>query len=302
MGFFQKLSDSLRKTKDNLVRALTSLFRSSSLDDDFYDELTELLVLGDVGVKTAEKICGELKKRVKEKGLIEPAQAQEELKELICEMLAPGEPMKLGTKPSVMLIIGVNGVGKTTTIGKVANSLRTEGKNVLIAAADTFRAAAIEQLEVWSERAQVPMVKSREGTDPAAVVYDAANAAKSRGTDVLIVDTAGRLQNKKYLMDELSKIARVLRRELPDCDMETLLVLDATTGQNGLNQAESFMEAAQITGIVLTKLDGTAKGGVAIAIQDRLGVPIRYICVGEQLNDLKPFEPREFVDALFSAE
>ena len=217
-------------------------------------------------------------------------------------MLAPGEPMKLGTKPSVMLIIGVNGVGKTTTIGKVANSLRTEGKNVLIAAADTFRAAAIEQLEVWSERAQVPMVKSREGTDPAAVVYDAANAAKSRGTDVLIVDTAGRLQNKKYLMDELSKIARVLRRELPDCDMETLLVLDATTGQNGLNQAESFMEAAQITGIVLTKLDGTAKGGVAIAIQDRLGVPIRYICVGEQLNDLKPFEPREFVDALFSAE
>lgn len=302
MGFFQKLSDSLRKTKDNLVRALTSLFHSSSLDEDFYDELTELLVLGDVGVKTAEKVCEELKKRVKEKGLTEPLQAQEELKSLICEMLEPGEPMKLDSKPSVMLIIGVNGVGKTTTIGKVANSLRLEGKNVLIAAADTFRAAAIEQLEVWAERAQVPMVKSREGTDPAAVVYDAANAAKSRGVDALIVDTAGRLQNKKYLMDELSKIARVLRRELPDCDMETLLVLDATTGQNGLNQAESFMEAAQITGIVLTKLDGTAKGGVAIAIQDRLGVPIRYICVGEQLNDLKPFEPREFVDALFTVD
>ena len=302
MGFFQKLSESLRKTKDNLVRALTSLFHSSSLDDDFYDELTELLVLGDVGVQTAEKICSELKKRVKENGCTEPVQAQEELKNLICGMLEPEAPMKLDTKPSVMLVIGVNGAGKTTTIGKVANSLRLEGKNVLIAAADTFRAAAIEQLEVWADRAQVPMIKSREGTDPAAVVYDAASAAKARGVDTLIVDTAGRLQNKKYLMDELSKIARILRRELPDSDMETLLVLDATTGQNGLNQAESFMEAAHITGIVLTKLDGTAKGGVAIAIQDRLGVPIRYICVGEQLNDLKPFEPREFVDALFSAE
>ncbi len=302
MGFFQKLSAGLKKTKDGLMRALDDLFTSSELDDDFYEELEELLVMGDVGVTTAGRISEELRRRTREKGIKQTGPARDELRALLAEWLTADEPIHLRTKPSVILVIGVNGVGKTTTIGKIAGSLHSQGKAVLLAAADTFRAAAIEQLEIWAGRAGVPIIKSQEGADPAAVVFDAASAAKARGADVLICDTAGRLHNKKHLMDELTKITRVLRRELPEADLETLLVLDATTGQNGLNQAEAFMESAQITGIVLTKLDGTAKGGVAIAIKDRLGVPIRYIGVGEQIDDLQPFVPEEFVAALFAGE
>ena len=302
MGFFQKLSAGLKKTKDGLIRALDDLFTSSELNDDFYEQLEELLVMGDVGVTTAGRICEELRRRTREKGVKQTGPARDELRALLAEWLTADEPIHLNTKPSVILVIGVNGVGKTTTIGKIAGSLHSQGKSVLLAAADTFRAAAIEQLEIWAGRAGVPIIKSQEGADPAAVVFDAASAAKARGTDVLICDTAGRLHNKKHLMDELTKITRVLRRELPEADIETLLVLDATTGQNGLNQAEAFMASAQITGIVLTKLDGTAKGGVAVAIKDRLGVPIRYVGVGEQLDDLQPFVPEDFVAALFAGE
>lgn len=261
--------------------------------------MEELLVISDVGVSTAEKICAKLRSKVKEQGIKEPAQAQQALKDLLAEMLQGGEPLNLSSQPAVILVIGVNGVGKTTTIGKLAHNLKQEGKQVLLAAADTFRAAAIDQLDIWAKRAQVPIIKTQEGTDPAAVIFDAAAAAKARGVDVLICDTAGRLHNKKPLMDELAKIHRVLLRELPESTIETLLVLDATTGQNGVNQAKQFQEVAEITGIVLTKLDGTAKGGVVIAIKDQLGVPIRYIGVGEQMDDLQPFRPEEFVEALF---
>lgn len=299
MGFFQRLSQGLKKTKDTMMRQLSSLFSSSKLDNDFYEELEELLVVSDVGVSTAEKICAKLRSKVKEQGIKEPAQAQQALKDLLAEMLLGGEPLRLSSKPSVILVIGVNGVGKTTTIGKLAHNLKQEGKQVLLAAADTFRAAAIDQLDIWAKRAQVPIIKTQEGTDPAAVIFDAAAAAKARGVDVLICDTAGRLHNKKPLMDELAKIHRVLLRELPESEIETLLVLDATTGQNGVNQAKQFQEVAEITGIVLTKLDGTAKGGVVIAIKDQIGVPIRYIGVGEQMDDLQPFRPEEFVEALF---
>ena len=282
-----------------MMRQINSLFSSSQLDNEFYEELEELLVMSDVGVATSEKICAQLRSKVKEKGIKEPAEAQKLLKDLISELLQGGEPLQFPTKPTVLLVIGVNGVGKTTTIGKLASNLKQEGKQVLLAAADTFRAAAIDQLDVWAKRAQVGIIKSQEGTDPAAVIFDAAAAAKARGADVLICDTAGRLHNKKPLMDELAKIHRVILRELPDCKVETLLILDATTGQNGVNQAKQFQEVANITGIVLTKLDGTAKGGVVIAIKDQLGVPIRYIGVGEQIDDLQPFQPQDFVEALF---
>mgnify|MGYP001049014622 FL=1 len=256
--------------------------------------------MGDVGVKTASKITEELRARVKKEGVTDPNEVHRLLEEITADMLRGGEELNLNTKPSIILVIGVNGVGKTTTIGKLANNLRMQGKSVLLAAADTFRAAAIDQLEIWAERAQCDIVKQKEGSDPAAVVYDAISAAKARGTDIIIADTAGRLHNKKYLMDELGKITRIIDRELPDADKEFLIVLDATTGQNAVNQAREFKNSAGITGIVLTKLDGTAKGGVVLSVKEELGVPVKYIGVGEQIDDLQPFNPDAFADALFS--
>ena len=256
--------------------------------------------MGDVGVKTASKITEELRVRVKKEGVTDPNEVHRLLEEITADMLRGGEELNLNTKPSIILVIGVNGVGKTTTIGKLANNLRMQGKSVLLAAADTFRAAAIDQLEIWAERAQCDIVKQKEGSDPAAVVYDAISAAKARGTDVIIADTAGRLHNKKYLMDELGKITRIIDRELPDADKEFLIVLDATTGQNAVNQAREFKNSAGITGIVLTKLDGTAKGGVVLSVKEELGVPVKYIGVGEQMNDLQPFDADSFAKALFA--
>lgn len=256
--------------------------------------------MGDVGVPTAEKICKELRERVKKEGIKDPSEITSLLKEIIADMLRGGEELDLATSPSIILVIGVNGVGKTTTIGKLANALSKEGKKVILAAADTFRAAAIEQLEIWADRSKCEIIKQKEGSDPAAVIYDAISAAKARQADVIICDTAGRLHNKKHLMDELAKINRVIDRELPDASKEKLLVLDATTGQNAVNQAEQFRQATGITGIVLTKLDGTAKGGVVLAIKDGLGIPVKYIGVGEQIDDLQPFNPDAFADALFS--
>ena len=256
--------------------------------------------MGDVGVKTASKITEELRVRVKKEGVTDPNEVHRLLEEITADMLRGGEELNLNTKPSIILVIGVNGVGKTTTIGKLANNLRMQGKSVLLAAADTFRAAAIDQLEIWAERAQCDIVKQKEGSDPAAVVYDAISAAKARGTDVIIADTAGRLHNKKYLMDELGKITRIIDRELPDADKEFLIVLDATTGQNAVNQAREFKNSAGITGIVLTKLDGTAKGGVVLSVKEELGVPVKYIGVGEQMDDLQPFDADSFAKALFA--
>lgn len=255
--------------------------------------------MADVGAVTAARICDRLRKRVKEEGLASPDQVRSGLKQIISQMLEGPSELDLSTKPSVILVIGVNGVGKTTTIGKLANNLRQQGKKVLLAAADTFRAAAIDQLQIWADRAQVDLVRHEEGSDPAAVVFDAINAGSARGCDVVICDTAGRLHNKKNLMDELSKIARVIEREAPGCAKEVLLVLDATTGQNALNQAKLFREAAGLTGLVLTKLDGTARGGVVIGIREELDIPIKYIGVGEQIDDLRPFDPVEFANALF---
>ena len=256
--------------------------------------------MGDVGVKTASKITEELRARVKKEGVTDPNEVHRLLEEITADMLRGGEELNLNTKPSIILVIGVNGVGKTTTIGKLANNLRMQGKSVLLAAADTFRAAAIDQLEIWAERAQCDIVKQKEGSDPAAVVYDAISAAKARGTDIIIADTAGRLHNKKYLMDELGKITRIIDRELPDADKEFLIVLDATTGQNAVNQAREFKNSAGITGIVLTKLDGTAKGGVVLSVKEELGVPVKYIGVGEQMDDLQPFDADSFAKALFA--
>lgn len=256
--------------------------------------------MGDVGVKTASKITEELRVRVKKEGVTDPNEVHRLLEEITADMLRGGEELNLNTKPSIILVIGVNGVGKTTTIGKLANNLRMQGKSVLLAAADTFRAAAIDQLEIWAERAQCDIVKQKEGSDPAAVVYDAISAAKARGTDIIIADTAGRLHNKKYLMDELGKITRIIDRELPDADKEFLIVLDATTGQNAVNQAREFKNSAGITGIVLTKLDGTAKGGVVLSVKEELGVPVKYIGIGEQMDDLQPFDADSFAKALFA--
>ena len=271
----------------------------TKIDEDFFEELEESLILCDIGVQTSGRICDRLRARIKETGAKDPEQIKGMMKEIILELLGAPEPLLIGTKPSVILMIGVNGEGKTTTIGKLAAQLKSQGKRVLIGAADTFRAAAIDQLEIWAERAGVELVKHGEGADPAAVVYDAVSAGKARGCDVVLCDTAGRLHNKKNLMNELAKISRVIDREAESCDKEVLLVLDATTGQNGVNQAREFKEAAGLTGIVLTKLDGTAKGGIVIAIKDDLGLPVKYIGVGEQLDDLQPFDPAAFVDALF---
>ena len=300
MGFFNKIAQGLKKTRDSMMGKVDALLNSfTKIDEDFFEELEENLIMADVGAVTAARICDRLRKKVKEEGLASPDQVRSGLKQIISQMLEGPIELDLSTKPSVILVIGVNGVGKTTTIGKLANNLRQQGKKVLLAAADTFRAAAIDQLQIWADRAQVDLVRHEEGSDPAAVVFDAINAGTARGCDVVICDTAGRLHNKKNLMDELSKIARVIEREAPGCAKEVLLVLDATTGQNALNQAKLFREAAGLTGLVLTKLDGTARGGVVIGIREELDIPIKYIGVGEQIDDLRPFDPVEFANALF---
>ena len=300
MGFFDKIREGLKKTRDNISGQITQMVNSfTKIDEDLFEELEELLVMGDVGVNTAEYICDQLRKKIKEKGITDPSLIMGELKAIVAEMLQGDDTLHISTKPSIILVIGVNGVGKTTTIGKLASRLKGEGKSVILGAADTFRAAAIEQLEVWAERAGVPLIKHKEGADPAAVVFDTIAAAKARNCDVIICDTAGRLHNKKNLMDELGKISRVIDRELPGCDRETLLVLDAATGQNAVNQAKEFQSAAGITGIVLTKLDGTPKGGVVLPIKQDLGLPVKFIGVGEQVDDLQPFDAASFADALF---
>lgn len=300
MGFFNKIAEGLKKTRDSMMGKVDALLNSfTKIDEDFFDELEESLIMADVGAVTSARICENLRKKVKEEGLSDPAAVKGALKEIIAQMLEGDEALNLSTKPSIILVIGVNGVGKTTTIGKLAHNLHEDGKKVLLAAADTFRAAAIDQLQIWADRAGVDLVKHGEGSDPAAVVFDAINAGKARGCDVVICDTAGRLHNKKNLMDELSKIARVIDREAPGSAKEVLLVLDATTGQNALNQAKLFQEAAGLTGIILTKLDGTARGGVVIGIKEELNIPIKYIGVGEQIDDLRPFDSKEFVEALF---
>ena len=297
MGFFEKIKAGLTRTKENIGHSFDQLF-AGELNDDFYDELEETLILGDMGVDTTLKAVEELRRRVKEEKIKDMDSARACLRRVLTDMLQVGEPgLHLTTTPSVALFIGVNGVGKTTTIGKLASRMKGEGKRVLMAAADTFRAAAADQLEIWSERCGVDIVRQHEGADPAAVLYDALSAARARNTDVILVDTAGRLHNKQNLMNELNKMSRILERELPGADRETLLVLDATTGQNGLIQAKQFQEAAGITGIVLTKLDGSAKGGIVIAIAQELGVPVKFIGVGEGIDDLMPFEPAEFVKA-----
>ncbi len=303
MGFFDKIKAGLTKTKENIQNSLNSIFASfRKVDEEFLDELLELLILSDVGFETAESIIDELRQKAKLDKIEDANVLKTVLRDIIAEKMTGGNELNIGTKPSVIVVVGVNGVGKTTTIGKLANHLKQEGKKVIIAAADTFRAAAIEQVEIWAQRADIEIVKHQDGSDPAAVVYDAIQAAKARGADVVICDTAGRLHNKKGLMDELSKITRVVTKELPDADREVLLVLDATTGQNAIVQAKDFKEATNITGVVLTKLDGTAKGGVTIAVRDVTGVPIKLIGVGEQIDDLQPFSPTDFASALLDME
>lgn len=303
MGFFDKIKAGLTKTKENIQNSLNSIFASfRKVDEEFLDELLELLILSDVGFETAESIIDELRQKAKLDKIEDANVLKTVLRDIIAEKMTGGNELNIGTTPSVIVVVGVNGVGKTTTIGKLANHLKQEGKKVIIAAADTFRAAAIEQVEIWAQRADIEIVKHQDGSDPAAVVYDAIQAAKARGADVVICDTAGRLHNKKGLMDELSKITRVVTKELPDADREVLLVLDATTGQNAIVQAKDFKEATNITGVVLTKLDGTAKGGVTIAVRDATGVPIKLIGVGEQIDDLQPFSPTDFASALLDME
>ncbi len=303
MGFFSKIKQGLQKTKASIVGGVTGIINSfTKIDEELFEELEETLVMSDVGVVTAGEICERLRRKIKESGITDPAEIKGLIKEIIIEMLGEDEGLKLDTKPSVILVIGVNGVGKTTSIGKLAAQLKSEGKSVVLGAADTFRAAAIDQLGIWAERAGVQMVKSVEGTDPASVVFDTIASAKSKGADVIICDTAGRLHNKKNLMDELAKIYRVIGRELPDSSVETLLVLDAATGQNAVNQAREFKNAADITGIVLTKLDGTAKGGIIVAIRNELGIPVKYVGVGEGIDDLQPFSAADFAEGIFGEE
>ncbi len=299
MGFFESLRKGLTKTKNAFLGQVNDVIRSfRRVDEDLLEELEELMICADMGASTAESVIGTLRERIKEEKIGDAGEVKAALKEILRGYVGEGEPLRLGTRPSVILVIGVNGVGKTTSIGKISAHLKKEGKRVIVAAADTFRAAAIDQLAVWCERAGVELIRQKEGSDPAAVVFDAASAARKREADVLIVDTAGRLHNKKNLMDELAKIDRVVSRELPDASRETLLVLDATTGQNGLLQAKSFLDAADLTGLVLTKLDGTAKGGIVFAVAQSLGVPVKFIGVGEQIDDLMPFEAKRFVTAL----
>ncbi|MBR5485832.1 MAG: signal recognition particle-docking protein FtsY [Oscillospiraceae bacterium] len=303
MGFFSKIADGLKKTRDSMMGKVEEIVNSfTKIDEELFEELEETLILSDIGAATAVRICDELRNRVKKKGITDVELVKGLLREIIGEMLSGDASLDLSTTPSVILVIGVNGVGKTTTIGKLANQFKAEGKSVLLAAADTFRAAAIDQLQVWADRADVPIIRHSEGSDPAAVIFDAINAGKARKTDVIICDTAGRLHNKKNLMDELAKISRVIDREAPNCARETILVLDATTGQNALNQARQFKEAAGLSGIILTKLDGTAKGGIIFSIKRELGIAVKFIGVGEQIDDMKPFDADEFASALFEAE
>ncbi len=303
MGFFDKLKKGLQKTKNAIFGTIDNIIKSfRRIDEELFEELEEALISADVGVHTTESILDKLREIVKENKLKDSEEVREELFKILREMIGEYEPLDLSTKPSVILVIGVNGVGKTTSIGKISAELKSRGKRVIVAAADTFRAAAAEQLSVWCDRAGVEIIKQSAGADPAAVVFDAIGAAKSRGSDVLIIDTAGRLHNKKNLMDELAKINRVINRELPSASIETLLVLDATTGQNAILQAKEFKEAAKITGLVLTKLDGTAKGGIVLSIKEELGIPVKFIGIGEQIDDMKPFNPDEFSSALFEKE
>ena len=302
-GFFEKIRDGLRKTKDSVIAKMQLVLNAfTKIDEDLFDQLEETMIMGDMGAETSIEICDQLRKRVKERGITDPKQIMGLIQEIIGEMLGEDQTLQLQTKPSVIMVIGVNGAGKTTTIGKLCHQLKEDGKKVIVAAADTFRAAAIDQLEVWTDRAGVELVKHAEGSDPAAVVYDAIEAAKARNCDVLICDTAGRLHNKKNLMQELAKINRIIENKAASCDKEILLVLDATTGQNAVNQARLFKEVADITGIVLTKLDGTAKGGIIVSIKNELEIPVKLIGVGEKIDDLQPFHARDFVNALFETE
>ncbi len=301
-GFFGRLVEGLQKTRDNIVSGMDSIFSGfSAIDDDFYEEIEETLIMGDVGIAATTKIMEDLRRQVKEQHIREPAACKELLMESMKRQMDLGEnAYEFENRRSVVLVIGVNGVGKTTSIGKLAGQLKDQGKKVILAAADTFRAAAVEQLTEWARRAGVEIIAQKEGSDPAAVVYDAVAAAKARNADVLICDTAGRLHNKKNLMEELKKIDRIISREYPDACRETLVVLDGTTGQNALAQARQFMEVADVTGIILTKLDGTAKGGIAVAIQSELGIPVKYIGIGEKIDDLQKFDADAFINALFA--
>lgn len=304
MGLFDKFRKGLRKTRDEGITAqMDEVIESyEEITDELFDELEEVLIMGDVGMPTAERVIRDLKAKIDNDRITSVSQVRETMKDIVAGVVWGGSYLRLRTKPSVILVIGVNGVGKTTTIGKLALRLKNMGRTVILGAADTFRAAAIEQLQVWADRADVPLIKHAEGADPAAVVYDTIQAGKARGSDVIIIDTAGRLHNKKNLMDELNKISRVIDRELPDSSRETLLVLDATTGQNAVNQAKDFKEAAGITGIILTKLDGTARGGVVLAINNELDVPVKFVGVGEQIDDLQPFDAEAFAAALFDSK
>lgn len=300
MGLFSKIKAGLQKTRNTIAQNVNSIINSfTKIDEEFFEELEEILVMSDIGVATSTEICDRMRAKIKETGETDPNNIKSAMKEIIADMLGEDEGLKLDTKPSVILVIGVNGVGKTTSIGKIAFQLKQSGKNVVLGAADTFRAAAIDQLAVWAQRAGVQMVRSVEGTDPASVVFDTIASAKAHNADVIICDTAGRLHNKKNLMDELAKINRVVKRELPDASVETLLVLDAATGQNAVNQAREFKNVTDITGIVLTKLDGTAKGGIIIPIRNELNIPVKFIGVGEGIDDLQPFNAREFADGIF---
>ena len=298
MGFFDKIKQGMKRTREIFSGRMDELVENyKELDDDFYEDLSDILIMADVGMKTTELAVNRLKEKCKSEKIGDPAKAREALKGILTDILQ-AEPMKLDS-PMVLLIIGVNGVGKTTSIGKLASRMKVMGRRVIICAADTFRAAAAEQLTVWAERADVPIIKQKEGADPAAVVFDGIQAAKGRHADVLLVDTAGRLHNKAHLMEELKKISRVVEREYPEATVKALLVIDATTGQNGLAQAQVFGEVANLDGIILTKLDGTAKGGIAIAIRSEMGLPVRYIGLGEQLDDMQPFDAKQFVEAIF---
>lgn len=302
MGFFDKLKEGLMKTRKSITEKIDQVLVSfGKVDEELFDELEEILITSDLGIETTIKVIADLKAKVRERKVTDPMKVKDLLKEELQEILSKGgNEFKLDTKPAVIIVIGVNGVGKTTSIGKIANLYKQQGKKVLLAAGDTFRAAAIDQLEIWADRAGVEVIAQKEGSDPAAVIYDAVQAAKSRNADLLICDTAGRLHTKKNLMEELKKVSRVLDRELPGAARETLLVLDATTGQNAISQAKTFSETADITGIVLTKLDGTAKGGIVVAIKSELDIPVKLIGVGEQMDDLQRFDAAEFVEALFS--
>ena len=300
MGIFSKIAEGLRKTKDSFLGGLQRIFNSfTKIDEELFEELEEQMIMSDIGVDTSVYICEQLRKKVKERGVTDPKEVMELIQEVIAEIMGDDTGLDLSVSPAVIMVIGVNGAGKTTTIGKLCHQFKNEGKKVLVAAADTFRAAAIDQLQVWTERAGVDIVKHAEGSDPGAVVYDALEAARARKCDVVIIDTAGRLHNKKNLMEELAKINRIIDNKAGDCSREVLLVLDATTGQNAVSQAKLFSETAPITGIVLTKLDGTAKGGIVISIKNELGIPVKLIGVGEKIDDLQPFDSRMFVDALF---